>query len=148
MIIKTLNKNLASVYILTLTPAKVVVRLQNQLFANGLLLKCATASAMTQDNDAQFSETVFIPEYNWTLFDMLSCKVLNWVKNRSSTLVVYFLEDASIVACVEVDGLPVVRVLPDRWLAKYGREPEYLSTSRGVCIQKDLIYFLILGRMF
>lgn len=127
-----------------LTPAKTVTKLENKIFANGLQIK---RSDLCQENhagdDYEDIGQDLIPDFNWACLESLSCKVINWIYIKSKGISVYFMEDASIILVTGIERCPKLKHLDDKWLARYQIDSEiFESTSRGTCIQGDLVYFL------
>lgn len=128
----------------TVTPAKTVVRVGSELFVNGLRIKRPAIFQERQSVDQHEDiNPEIIPDFNWLSLESLSCKVLNWFLNKSKSISVYFMEDTSIILQTGNEACPKLQHLEDKWLAKYQINKEiFESTSRGTCIQGDLVYFL------
>ena len=128
----------------TMTPAKTVTKIGNQLFANGLQIKAFDLFLEHQNMDEfEGVDQDLIPDFNWMSLESLSSKVLNWILIKSKGISVYFMEDASIIVQTVGEDCPKLQHLEDRWLARYQVNSEiFESTARGTCIQGDLVYFL------
>ena len=128
----------------TMTPAKTVTKMGNQLFANGLQIKASDIFLEYQNMDG--CEDIgqdLIPDFNWVSLESLSSKVLNWILIKSKSISIYFMEDASIIVQTYSQCCPKLYHLEDRWLARYQVNTQiFESTGRGTCIQGDLVYFL------
>ena len=68
----------------TMTPAKTMTKMGNQLFANGLHIKASDLFLEHQNMDEfEGIDQDLIPDFNWMSFESLSSKVLNWILIKS-----------------------------------------------------------------